>query len=416
MPNFKDKTCLVWDTGLFTEHAVRIAKDFKQVVHFSPWQTDFPSFRDFAVGLGMDGLKKALDFFDYVDSADLIFFPDVHQGGLIEYLRKQGKVVFGGGRGEVLELRREVAHKIQKQIGLPTQNYIVLSGVDAVEDYIKQNPDKKMYVKVDIFRENLESLKSINYKSSKIVLDNVRAMLGPFADSFQFVIEDEIGGICEPGFDLFFNGTEFLKPYLYGYEYHSLYMGVYTDELPTPLKLVADKITPVLQKFNYRGAISCEMIITEEGAPFVIDWSCRFASPMSVFYTESIKNFSEIIWAVANGENIRLDVDNKYVGVLPLDSDYAKDHWLELSFDENLRSNIKLRVAAKYKNSYYAVPGLSGVVVLCAFDNKLDNIRDKLLKLIPKVQAYRLEQEELSGGVDHIYETIKKGESIGLEF
>lgn len=414
--DFRNKTCLVWDAGLFTEHSVRLAKDFKQVWHFSPWQTDFPSFRDFAVGLGMDGLKKALDFFDYVDNADLIFFPDVHQGGLVEYLRKQNKVVFGGGRGEVLELRREIAHKIQKQIGLPTQNYVVLNGVDAVDNYIKQNPDKKIYVKVDIFRENLESLKSINYKSSKIVLDNVRAMLGPFADSFQFIIEEEIDGVCEPGFDLFFNGTEFLKPYLWGYEYHSVYMGVYTETLPAPLKLVADKITPILQKFNYRGAISSEMIVNKQGAPYVIDWTCRFASPMSVFYTESIRNYSEVIWAVANGENIQLDVSGKYVGALPLDSDYAKDHWLELSFNRKLRNVIKLRVASKYKNNYYAVPGLSGVVVLCASSNKPAEIRSSLLGLIPKIEAYRLEQEELSGGVDNIYENIEKGKSVGLQF
>jgi phosphoribosylamine-glycine ligase len=416
MPDFKNMKCLCWDTGLFTEHCVRLAKDFGTTWHFSSWQTLFPNFKDFAVGLGMEGLKKALDFEDYEDDADLIFFPDVHKGGKIEKLRKQGKIVFGGGRGEVLELRREIAHKIQKQIGLPTQNYIVLSGVDAVENYIKQNPNKKIYVKVDIFRENLESLKSINYKSSKIVLDNVRAMLGPFADSFQFIIEDEIDGVVEPGFDLFFNGKEFLKPYLWGYEYHSIYGGVYTDTLPMPLRQVAEAIKPILQKFNYRGAISCEMIINKEGAPFVIDWTCRFASPMSVFYTESIKNYSDVIWAVANGENITLDVTSKYVGALPLDSDYAKDHWLELSFDKNLRDKIKLRVAAKYKDAYYAVPGLSGVVVLCAFDNKLDNIRKELLALIPKVQAYQLEQEELSGGVDHIYETIERGRSIGLEF
>lgn len=413
---FKDKKCLCWDVGLFTEHCVRLARDFGTVWHFSPYQTDFPLFRDAIIGEGMEGLTKTLDFFEHKDEADLVFVPDVHQGGLIEDLRKQGKVVFGGGRGEELELYREVAHQIQKEIGLPIQPYIVLEGVDAVEEYIKKNPKKKLFVKIDIFRNNLESLKSINYKSSKIVLDNVRATLGPFADSFPFVIEDEIEGDVEVGFDLFFNGKEFLKPYLYGYEYHSVYEGVWTETLPAPLKLVADKITPVLQKYNYRGAISCEMILGKDKKPYAIDWTTRFASPMSVFYTESIKNFSEVIWAVANGETIRIDNSSKYVGILPLDSDYAKDHWLEISFDPKLRNVIKLRCAAKHKGAYYGVPGLSGVVVLCAFDNVLNKIKDKLMDLTGKVEAYRLEQEELSGGLDHIKEVIEKGRQIGLAF
>jgi len=410
---------LIYDFGLSTEHVVRLARDGGIVRYFTPYVKAFPQFEDFAPGLGLEGIEKSENFFEDVDWADVIMFPDIGAGDLCDYLKRKGYLVYGAGlRGENLENHRFETRKLQKELGLPTQGTVPLAGIQKVREFLQSSTAKNKtgwYIKLDKFRGDIESFYAKNYESVETILDDIEVALGPFKEAYLFIAEEKIEGI-EPGFDLFFNGTEFLQPYLWGYEYHSGYIGVYTKELPEPLRFVAQKLAPYLQSIDYRGAISVEMIITETGKPYVIDITARFPYPLSAVYTESINNYSQVIHNIALGNKIDLDVNCKYVGCLPLESGYADKHWLKLNFDPKLRNRIKLRMGAAIGNKFYAVKGFSNVVVLISLGNAVNEIKKELLALIKQVEAHGLEQEEIAGGFYKIEKIIQEGTKYGLNF
>ena len=103
---YKDKTVLIYDFGLCTEFAVRLARDFGKVYYYANWESAFPKSNMALVGEGLEGVTRILNFDDYIDKADLICFFDTYSADKVDYLRKQGKRVFGAGQAEILENNR----------------------------------------------------------------------------------------------------------------------------------------------------------------------------------------------------------------------------------------------------------------------------------------------------------------------
>ncbi len=118
---------LIWDIGYGVEHAKRMVQDGHEVYYFNEWIEPLPKFSRYAIGLGFEGIEKVKSFFRYVDDVDLIAFIFLGRGDMADWLREKGYRVYGAGLGEKLETDRLYAKKIQKKIGLPTQNYKVFN-------------------------------------------------------------------------------------------------------------------------------------------------------------------------------------------------------------------------------------------------------------------------------------------------
>jgi len=405
---------LIYDYGLSLEHAVRIAKDGNLVRYFTPYAKAFPQFEDFVPGIGLEGIEKVKHFFDEIDWADVIMFPDIGADDLCAYLRKTtNKPVYGAGKGEILENNRFYARQIQQKIGLPTQRTERVKGITQLKERLKGAKNK--YVKLDIFRGDIDSFYVRNYGDAEQIYKKIDYIFGPFSEEYHFIIEDEVKGL-EPGLDLFFNGNEFLKPYLYGYEHDkACYIGIYTNELPAVFQPIIEKLTPVLREFDYRGAISIEAKIPNPNEAYIIDYCCRFPFPLSAVYTGVLENYSDIIYNIANKKFIELEPKAKYVACLPLSSSVAEKDWVKLIFDEKLREKVKFRVACKVKNSYYGVKGHSWVYVLITWGENISQMIEELSKLADRVDAVGIEKDVV-GGLNLIKEDIKKGEKFGLTF
>lgn len=403
---------LGYDFGLSLEHFVKLASEGNEVRLYTPWQTAFPKFENFAVGLGIEGIQKVLYFFDHVNWADLIVFFDLGAGDLVSYLRDKGYTVFGAGReGEELEQNRWHLKQIMKEIGLPLQNSVRIKGISELREYLKKNQNK--YVKIDIFRGDIDSFSAKDYDSVKLEINKDEVALGPFSEEYQFVVEDYIEG-TEPGFDLFFNGREFIKPYLWGIEFQkSAYLGHYVNELPKSLKLVAEKLTPYLQKIDYRGPMSSEVRLTKEGKSYLIDVCSRLPYPLSAVYTESIQNYTEVIYKTAKAQPVEIKVVSPYVAVLPLTSMRAEKEWVKLNFDPKLRDLVKIRCAAKVNDSYYAVKGMEVVYVLVATGDTIEEVKEKLEKTVEQVDALGLATDI---SLDPLYKEIEEAKRFGLDF
>jgi len=409
------KKFLVYDYGLFAEHAAALANGGKnKVFYYTPWQSDFPAFRDFIIGQGT-GVEKILYFWDHVDEADCIVNFDVYGNDAMAYLREKGHRVYGSGKGEILEDDRWLFKKVMKKIGLPVNNAVKIKGTPALREYLKTNKDK--YVKIDLFRRDVESFHSKDYNSIELVLNEIDSTFGPFKDNFEFIIEEAIkGDSVEPGSDVFFNGNEFVKPYLYGYEIEkAFYIGRFTNELPPQMQNTLDKLTPILRKLDYRGAMSIEEKVVSKDKSYPIDICARQPAPLSAGYVEWIKNYAELVWKIAGKEQVRIDPIANYVGALPLESQHANENWVRIIFDEKYRKYVKFRKFAKYQSHYYAVPSLTSIIVLVAWGRSVEEVYNKLKVLIDKVEAYGL-QTDVLGGIEQAAKEIEKGKQLGIDF
>lgn len=422
----KKRSFLIWDIGYGAEHAKRLGEDGNEVYYYNEWLEPLPKFTRYSIGLGLNGVKKLPDlknitdnFFNHIDDVDVIAFIFLGRGDLADWLRKKGYTVYGAGRGERLETDRIYAKEIQKKVGLPTQDYKVFNNVDDVLKYIKKSGGKKI-IKINIFRGDLETLKAIDYDSTELVLTNFKTMLGPFSDSFQFVVEDMIEDVVvEAGFDLFFNGKNFLKPYLWGYLVGRYYVGRYVDILPKPLELIAERMVPVLQDLDYRGAISMEAIFDKKGTPYVLDWTCRMPYPLSYIYTNSIRNYSDVLYSCASGEDVVIDITGEYVGYLQLLTSPTSPikSWIKVGFPKNIGKNIKLKQPSKVGGSFYTIPGEElEVATPVTVANSVKNVLSKLDDLSGKIQTVTIDSDEILGSKTRILEAIKSGNSVGLKF
>ena len=408
---FKDKTVLMWDLGNGIEHAVRLAKDFKRVMYCTPPSNETSQY---FVGRGFEGVQKILYFFDEVDKADLVMCGDVGHGDLAHWLKQNGKLVFGAGHGERCEAHRYPMRQIQRQIGLPTQKTALCKGFDALDKYIDKHPNQ--VVKFDnVLRDsNGESFVAKNREYADDHLHNLEVHFGPFADEQPVMVEEVIDGI-EIGFDGFFYG-DWVRPCLWGIEEGSPYLGRYDMRLPPFLETCMTKLTPVLKAVDYRGAISVEMRVINKHKAYLIDMTCRFPYNLSMIFTESIENYSEVIWNVANGMPVELKPKARYVAgaTVVVESD---DEWSEIEFPPKLREEgkIKFGECACHNGKFYAIKGRKGQVWVQSMGSNIDTIIKEVISNCEKVDAINAKKDR-SKALWNIYEDIKKARRMGINF
>ena len=406
--------CIDTLMGMSGDHAQRISRDVANCWHYTPTATGFPQFKDYCSGMGLGDVKKVteIEMWKCVEKADLIYFLDVGFGGMAQHLRDEGHIVFGAGINEQLEYQRFKARKIQDTLGLPIPHTVQIKGIDNLRRHLKN--EKNVYVKHDIYRGSRETFFAKDLDSVELDIHKLEAEFWPDRKNHLFMVEDKIGGcIAEVGFDLYHNGTSFIKPYLVGIEHKAPYLGRFVDDLPMPLKKSAAKLEAFFKKVGYRGAFSDEEIVVSEKKSFIIDFTCRYAQPLSAIYTEVIKNYTDLVFKVAQGEDVEIENIAEYVGCLNLNSEDASKNWLEIDFPEKLSNHIKPILGCKSDGKLYAVKGFSTVVCLIAWGNSPEGVAGQLKDLMGEVNAYDLEKE--SSAIDDILSDYGKLKEAGIE-
>ena len=418
---------LVRDAKIFMEQANALAdKGKNEVIYCSQWQTAYPKFEDFAVGLDFEYLKKRdkhgnpLLFWDYVEWADCICNFDVHLNDEIAALRRllPKKSVWGSGLGEKLEADRIALKQWLEVLGLPMQKWKAVKGVTALEEYIKNNPDQ--YVKLNIFRgdEGMESFHAKDVEDIKHKLLKMRLTYGPKAEDMPFVVEETIDTPVEIGYDGFFNGKNYSDKCFLGYEYHkNLYVAKVTrfEELPKPILDTMDAFAPVLEKFDFRGALSTEEKILSPTEHFFLDICSRLPSPLSALYPVMIKNWAELVYKFGKKEDVELDIDAKYVGAIALEVEDLEHDFVEVKIKPNSRDKVRFQCACQTDGKYYAVKGNKNACILVAKGNSVDEVLGNLKKNAELVEADGIDKDDLNG-IDIVKDIIDKGESVGIEF
>ena len=398
-------------SGLFTEHAAGLAKDGNKVKFWTQFNY---AFRDYAIGLDYKNLEKVLYWAEHVKWADCIVGFDVRLQDVIGFLRDQypDKSVFGSGWAGKMEDDRMMLKKFVKQSGLPTQNYVTVKGMAALREYLKKHPN--VYVKTNIFRDDCESFYSKDYETVETELDQIADHLGAHKEQYDFVVEDTIPTDVEIGFDGFFDGNDYQLPFLIGYEYHkNLYIGKVVEELPPCLEETMEKFVPLLRKLKYRGALSTEEKIVSQEEHYLLDFCARLAHPFTAGYTEWIKNWPEFVYNVGLGKETTPEFKSKYVGAFTLKSQKANDLYLKVNIKD--KSKVKMVSAMGSKKGEYAVKGEDHVAVVLAEGDSPEAIIKEIKKNSELVDANGLDHDSLNG-IDKIFDVIKEGVKVGIEF
>lgn len=409
---------LVYDFGLYVEQANALADGGKNKVrYFTQWLDKDPHYKDFAVGKGFEYLEKVLYFEDHIEWADCIVFFDVAGNAQCNYLRKTlpKKSIWGAGLGERLENDRVMLKEWCKTFGLSVNKYHVCKGVIELKKYLEGNPDK--YIKINIFRGDMESFYAKDYKSVEMVLDQIESAFGPHKEEYSFIVEDPIKTDVEVGFDGFFNGTDYIKPYFVGYEYHkNLYVAHVTDELPVPLEETLSAFRPLFEKMGYRGALSTEEKIVSEHEHYFLDACMRLPNPLSALYPALIRNWSEVVYKVGMGEEVELDIKHKYVGAYGLTSLNADKNYVKVNIDPKHRDSVRYQMVCSRKDgSNYSVPQWPIVAILTAGGDSVDEVLTKLKESIEYVDAHQIDKDGIES-IDIIKDVIKQGEKVGIPF
>jgi len=406
-------TFLVKDPGgLFCIHAEALADGGKNKVYY--WTQYNYKYRDFAIGKDFGHLEKILYFDEYISKADCIVDFDVRGNDQIGEIRDRQpeRSTFGSGWGCKLEDDRLMLKEFVKSWGLPMQPYKKITGMTALREYLKANPKK--YVKLNIFREDMESFYAPDYDTVELKLDEISGNLGAHKETYDFVLEDPIETDVEIGFDGFFNGVDYSRPFLYGYELHkNLYIGKVSSVMPAPLEETMQAFKPLLQKLDYRGAISTEEKIVSMEKHYLLDFCARLASPFTAGYTEWIRNWPMFVYGVGLKQNVAPDFGTKYVGAFALKSSEALDMGVKI----NIKDPKKVKMIMPYgnKKGNYAISGEDHVAVVIASGDSVQEVLEQIHENAELVDGHGLDKDPLKG-IDEIEGVIEEGEEAGIEF
>ena len=293
--DLSNKQVLVIDNGLFPKMAIRLARDFGRVFYYTPQGGQFPDINQCKLGEGLPDIERVDSiFFDGWEDVDQFVFCDVGFGFEQEHLVALGKRVWGSRKGEDLELMRVQTKKLMKKLGLPVNPYKVIKGMEALREFIKENPG--WFIKVDRYRGNFETFKAEDYDLVKSRLDEIQKSTGEWSTILPFVAESDLPDCVEVGTDGFTVDGQYPEKCLSGIEDKDAgYCGVFGNyaDLPEPVTRFNTRMAETFKEYQYRGFFSTEVRVGKDLEPYMIDLTC-FSDDTEVLTDRGWKLFKDL--------------------------------------------------------------------------------------------------------------------------
>ena len=408
---------LCYDLGLWTENCLRFVRDVAEVWYYVPSQKAFADPYLGKVGDNLDGLKNITGegiegFWDYVDKADWIFIPDTACASMVEFFKRHKYPVAGVGRSEMMELDRFYWMEKQKELGLPSQKKVPVTGITDLMKFCKEN--ENYYIKLPNFcREIEESFKHENFKSSEDTIYRIASKLGPFKEEVVFIGEEILFG-REPGLDGITFAGDLLYPTMGGYEKKGVGIleRVYRtpEELPEVYRMVDEKLSPEFKKNDTRFFYSTELIEDK-----VLDITLRLAGPgTSAIQSELIENYTEVCAGLALGIKIKPIITKKYAAACAFSSPDANKDWLNISIPKDMRQWVKFRMACKVHGEYYTVPGFDSLGTVISLGDSINEVLEMVKDRSKEVRGKRIDFSiDL---LEKITDDILEGRGHGIPF
>ena len=344
MINLKNKIACCIDFGNYIKLAQVLSKSFEKVYYFNPFTINgFPEHNAIDIGRGVGEIVKIYNWEDYFEEIDIFIFPDLYNEGLQEFLRRQGKLVWGSGRGQIMETDRGLMKRLQKELGIPLGEYQEVEGLYELEEVLKTTDDK--YIKSSL-RGDSETFKHTNYTLSKEEIKALKHKMGIFDKKEKYIIETPIDSIAEIGIDTMVCDGQYLAESLVGIELKDIgYYGriMPYNTLPSQLKIVTDKLAPIFQNYTYRGSYSNEVRVDKKKVGYLIDQTMRLPSPPGSLMYVMYENLAEMVWSVASGILPKVKYKYEHGVQFIIKSELAKTEPVAIQFPSQYKDYIDIK-------------------------------------------------------------------------
>jgi hypothetical protein len=411
MKSLREINCLTVDYGTFLCLADKMGESVAKSYYYSPFEDEYRNARRCVVGTGLERVERLDEWQDRIDEIDLFIFPDIGYGGIQRYLRSIGKAVWGSMGASDLELYRTRFLAKIEELGLPVAPSVVITGLTALGEHLEGVKDR--WIKVNRFRDNMETWHHIDYEHSEPMLEWLAVEFGGVAENIVFVVQDPIEHAQEVGYDGFSVDGQFPNKSFQGYEKkNQLYLGTWLNdtEMPEEVKAVNDAFAPFFKEIGYRNFWASEI-----RNKLFIDPTPRMAGQTQEHLLETCGNLADVIWHGANGILKQPEFKAKFAAEATIHYSAGTDYWMVLRIPEKVRPWVKLYNYCEEDGVFHFPPKKNdelGVVI--GNGNTIEEAIDHL-----KANLELLEKEPIncdtSGFVDLI-EQIEEAQAKGVHF
>lgn len=415
--------CVV-DYGTFLSVAECLAETMQTVYYHSPFSTEYQDARDCVLGGGLERVKRLDEFLDpsVLSSIDLFIFPDIGFAGLQRHLRSLGKAVWGHMGATDLELYRTKFLATLEDVGLPMVHNERCEGISELAAYLRENENK--WVKINRFRNNMETWHHRTWKQSQRTLDSLAVIFGGIKEEVVFIVQDDIESDLEYGYDGWCIDGNFPAQSFQGYEKkNELYLGslMQYDDLPEGMRVVNEALAPKLADYRYRCFLATE-IREKDGVPYFIDITPRMAGQTMEHLMVNCTNFAEGIWLGANGEMWEPDFLYKIAaeGTLHYSADTKDpsivDEWKTLELPDEVMQWVKLYHYCRTKDGAYqfSTRNTDEVGVVLGLGDRIEEATDHLGENLDLLKDLPLSVS--TSGFASLLSSIKEAEEQGIPF
>lgn len=412
-----NKTALIYDNGLFVELASRLARDYSKVYYYMPWKNAFPRRQQAMIGEGVEGIERILDLWDVEDEVDTWIFPDVYDGDLVQFLRNEGRAVWGIGPAEFLELDRWRTRELQHDIGVDAPKTQRVVGLKELRKALSKK--ENLWVKVSCFRGDMETFHHESPFVSAPFLDNLATRLGAAQEVMEFLLEEHIEGV-EVGYDGWTIDGNYPGLTSFGYEIKDLgYVGKVLPyaKLHPLLRQVNSALEPIFKEYGARGFMSTELRITKEKRAFLIDPCMRCGSPPTEGSMELWENLGEVIEAGAAGRIVDPKPKGKYFAMAMMHSSWATKHWTPVDVPADLKQWVKFRNLTVIDGKHYFVPQdveLPEIGAVVGIGDSLEEAIEQVDSVAEEIEGFQIEVHNNS--FEKAMEVVEEGRELGIEF
>lgn len=343
MKETKDIIACVCDHGLFIPTARKLAETYKKVYYWSDWEEGFPTINKYMIGDGFEDIECVEDIWEIKNDVDLFVFPDIQWSGLQLELENQGFPVWGGRKGDSLELSREKFHRILGERGLLVPKFERIVGLTKLREHLKDV--ENVYIKISKYRGSLETFHYRNWSLDETMLDVLAVRFGPAKELVPFMVFDEIKSEMEMGGDTFIVDGQWPDLMLHGTEAKDkAYFSAVTkrSDMPEQLQDVLDAFGPVLKEYRSRQQWSMEVRRVSEDEAYFIDPTLRGGLPSTGSQLLNMSNFAEVIWAGAHGVLVQPEYEKPFSAEVILTTKSDKTAWSVVDVPEELKGNMLL--------------------------------------------------------------------------
>jgi len=417
--DLSSESVCVLDHGVFVEVALRLAQPggFGAVYYCDPsWEEAFSKFDHAAIGDGFEEIRRVPELWDVIDKCDTFVFPDVHHGGLQEYLESQGKSVWGARRADRMEIKKLFFRGLQETLGMNVPDYDIIHGLDALRAHCRAEKDR--WIKfTPQYRGNRETFHHSDYRGTRQKLDELALEFGPMQDEIKFLSEKPIKGDFEGGFDTYMIDGNLPKVSVQGYErkdqcYLAAVMAY--ENLPKPLRDTIEPLLPHFAKHRARQMISTEVKIDDELNGTLLEPTVRFPSPAGEEQMVLYENFPQIIYHGARGRIVEPITRASFACEVMISHNDDAEHPREIKVPPEVREYWKLYNISCFGDRLGIAPGgdIIGAVVGIG-----DTPREAVMHL--KHNAKALKDEPVSIAIEslgHLVKQIEKAQAAGIYF